>query len=100
MQEVYVDMPDGSSWKVPLLLLALYKLSQNDELYACGGTRPEHVYVAMTRCLDDATGLLDWAVKHLMWADIAAYAISVGDPASRDQTYEIGWREGPKDIVE
>lgn len=95
-----VDMPDGSTWGVPVMLIARNRAEHYAKEF--GGD--------VQRSLDEDTVPLfteseyeikDWAASNMNWSDVAAAAVRVREPKpmSADDMQEA-WVNGEKDLAD
>ena len=92
---IEVEMPDGTAWRVPALLVAedrarYYREVDGDE--AAFGEEVREV-------LADDYLLTDWARNNLNWSEVVAQAVKVDRPIP-PADYEAGWVNGRMRVVE
>lgn len=86
-------MPDGSTWHVPVHLIAddraHYYAEKED------GEKTYHEEYQFTLENDDE--LIDWATNNMDWADVEKFASLVSRPKV---DYQEGWINGEHEVVE
>jgi hypothetical protein len=98
-KRLLISMPDGSTWAVPVEIIARNRAKN----YAAefGGD--------VERSLSEDTAALfavdpyeaqDWAVNNMDWSDVAAHAVKVADrPPLTAEDFQKGWLSGAKEIA-
>lgn len=91
----FVTMPDGSVWRVPVVLIAMDRA----KYYA------EHDEISLNESLNEDTTPLfkgdpdeiaDWAKNNMNWEDVVSTAIMVTGPTEYDM--QDGWVNGEIDV--
>ena len=84
-----VTMPDGSSWAVPVQVIA----DNRDEAY---GDEREDTVFRVRKCGMDPRDLKEWAENDMNWDEVEPYAQQVSGPCAPD--FQEGWTNGEKEI--
>lgn len=88
MKVIEVEMPDGTLWRVPAVVVARNRANDYPE-------EPE-VY---QDTLADNGELLDWAANNMNWEDVEAFAAQVPSVVENPD-YQEGWVNGRKRVLE
>jgi hypothetical protein len=97
---IRVEMPDGSKWDVPVMVVArnrsTYYAKERGE---CGGDVEKHLDHDTLPYFDsDDFEILDWSRNNMNWSDVLGDAVRVED--GREIDFQEGWVNGEAEIVE
>lgn len=96
MKMLKIEMPDGSKWGVPVVIIARNRAAQYAHEY--GGDVQKSL-------LDDTVPLFesddyeveDWAANNMNWVDVKEYAQLL---EQRECDYQEGWVNGDKSVID
>ena len=93
---LHVTMPDGSTWAVPVEVIARDRAKHYAHEF---GGDIDRSYAEDTIPLfeSDDYEIEDWAANNMNWEDIQGTAVRVSEPPDVD--YQEGWVNGPKRVV-
>lgn len=90
-----VTMPDGSTWAIPVLVIA----QSRARYYADrehGGDLGAALTATLTDFAHDEDEVEEWATNNMNWCDVASCAVRIKPPTG---DYQEGWVNGPKRIA-
>ncbi|ULJ60819.1 hypothetical protein [Wielerella bovis] len=87
-QYLFIQMPDGSIWRVPTYIIADHRNAYYDNK----GKDPKETRIETEELFADDFELHDWASNNMNWAHVKKYAQQVLSPSNVD--FEEGWANG------
>jgi hypothetical protein len=94
-QNYIVTMPDGSKWKVPVMVIAKHR-AKNQEGEP-GGNAQQSIEDTIRLFTSDEREIKDWAENNMNWEDVEKFAQKIQDP-DLEVDYQEGWVNGEKEI--
>lgn len=94
-----VTMPDGSTWDIPILIIAENRAkyyAENDEDFL-GDVEKALEEDTLPLFASDEYEIMEWASNNMDWDDVSDFATMV---EFSDCDYQEGWINGDKEIVE
>lgn len=96
MKVLICTMPDGSSWAVPVGIIALNRARVNAGEY--GGDVAKSLALDTLPLFDKyIESISEWAENNMDWSDVKHNAKRIGDG---EVEYQEGWVNGIKGIVD
>jgi len=92
---LYVSMPDGSIWQIPVMTIALNfaKFIKNADNIPFDEAWEE----AEALCKSPVE-IIDWAEDNMDWEDVKNVTIMVSKKEMSDEDFQNGWLKGNKRI--
>lgn len=99
-KRLMVDMPDGTSWSIPVQVIAEHRA----RLYS-NRIDPERGYretLEWTLELfgEDDFEITDWAANNMDWDDVEKHATKIEKQNEPPPNYVSGWYEAEKTVIE
>ena len=101
MKMLQIDMPDGSVWQVPAVLVAEHRAAyyaEKDTGSTEGKAYERSLAEELEIALGDADELIDWGANNMDWTDVSDKATMVSGPPAVD--FQEGWCNGEKHVVD
>lgn len=93
---LHVSMPDGSTWSVPVEIIARDRAKHYAKEF--GGDVERSLTEDTIPLFDgDDYEVKDWAANNMNWKDVKSHAVCVKGPFIPD--YQEGWINGDKEVV-
>lgn len=95
-----ITMPDGSTWRVPVLVIARHRAKFYAETYEeFGGDEIRSLLEdTLPYFAEDSYKIKEWAADNMNWEDIAVSAYPIQKNSEND--FQEGLVNGHKEIVE
>lgn len=90
-----VDMPDGSSWAVPVEIVARNRAANYSDEF--DGDVERSLIEDTLPLFADSYEVEDWAANNMNWSDVSEFAKPVKPTAKPD--YQAGWLNGEKRVL-
>lgn len=96
---VIIDMPDGSTWLVPVISIARHRATHYAHEYK-GNVNRSLEEDTWPLFMEDKSEVLDWASNNMNWDDVKGLAV-LGSPPTpmSDGDFQHGWLNGDKRIA-
>ena len=91
-----VEMPDGSKWGVPVMMIAENRATRYASEF---GGSIERSLAEDTIPLFEASDyeIIDWAGNNMNWADFDGHQYKIAEAPKPD--FQEAWMSGPKDLL-
>lgn len=96
---VVIDMPDGSTWLVPVSVIARHRATHYAPEYKHNVNKSldEDTWPLF---MEDKAEVLDWASNNMDWSDVARFAVLGSPPRPMtEDDFNDGWCNGAKRIA-
>lgn len=94
-----VDMPDGSRWDVPVMIVAQNRAEYyKDEFDGDIERSLEEDTLPLFKA--DSYEIHDWAANNMSWSDVVEFAERVFLDGKTAVDFEDGWANGEYEIIE
>lgn len=97
---IIVDMPDGSTWLVPVMVIARHRATYYAPIDYKGNVNRSLEEDTWPLFMEDKNEVLDWAANNMNWSDVMGLAV-LGSPPEpmTDEQFQEGWLNGAKRIA-
>lgn len=93
-RQLEVVMPDGSTWAIPLAVVAQSRARAFAARY--NGDQAASLEATNKRFAAEEYDAIDWASNNMNWSDVASCAVRLKGPTV---DYQEGWVNGPKRVA-
>ena len=96
-QRLIVEMPDGSRWGVPVILIARNRAAAYAKEFD-GDVELSLDEDTIPLFEGDEFEIIDWAQNNMNWEDVEAHACRMAQ-SEPDHDFQDGWVNGNKELV-
>lgn len=96
-QRLIVEMPDGSRWGVPVMVIARHRAAEYAHEFG-GDVERSLAEDTIPLFESDEFEIKDWAANNMNWSDVQQHAGRMAH-STVEPDYQEGWINGPKELV-